>query len=960
MFNMNNCKCILESIDGNIMIINRELKIQYVNEKALKTLGCNETINGKNINEVLNIFNAFSKESVHINYTSIIEENISTGLPQYSAIETESGEKYLSASIAPYKDSNENTVGIVILFRDITRFMLRERVFQEYSVALEETPIGIIITDEEYKIEYINPKGIEIGNFPENIYGTNFFDFYRNKKNQIIIQEVMQELKKCGSVSDDILIDIEANEETWYHLEIGKMEFLGQIKNIVILNDISEKRSVDKKLRKEKKLLNKMFKELPIGIVLLDKDLNFKMNNEYVNEHFNLKSLSGVLDSVIKTDDKSEHNLKENILASRSYNKHEKKEYVLTINNRTYYTEIGIIKFYRNGSLNYLLSIVDYTKKKIIQDRLNKSEGNLSIITKNMLDTITLINLSGDIIYASPSHKALFGYTPDEILGHNVRNFLYDKNSFNITRRYNQLKRGKGGLDEFLVNKKDGDTIWIEAKFSITNYHGAETITIVSRDVNDKVIARNKLIKAKKLAEKNDKMKGEFLANTSHEIRTPLNGIIGMSTICLMEELPSKVESNVKLIKSSAESLMKIINGILDFSKIEAGKLEIITNQFDLRELIDTVYKNFLYRSKDKELDIIVDYSLENDFYIGDAVRIKQILINLVGNAIKFTSKGYVKITISKMRSSKELAYIKFAVKDTGIGISSYDKNNVFKSFSQGDGSFTRRYGGTGLGLSICKMLVEKMNGKIDFDSKKGQGSEFRFVLPLKPTAAYEGDYTHKEVIAIGESLNILLVEDEMTNAKFMKRLLERLGHIVDVAKTGVSAIDHVMHKKFDMVLMDIQLPEMDGIKATQIIKNELLINHMPIIAVTAHARAEDKEKILSEGLDDYISKPISMEKLKKVIERHRVEDRNISERIVDDVFKSNENINLGDEIDFVAILELIENRNHKMLENKLNDLKEYFSQTDEKAKRNIIFKSVMALRRRDYELVKRYIKEIS
>ena len=957
MLLMNVRKCdVMNSFDENLIIIDKEFKIKYINEKAIKTIEANGNVYNESIENVLKIYNLLTKERVEINYNSIIEKKINRGLPQNSIIYTNEGYKYISASFSPIKDES----GVLIVFRDITRIMSREQVFREYTEAVNNTPIGIIIANNRFEIEHYNPRAKEIGNYSDDIYGKNIFDFHRNENNEMNFQKLINKLKMNNSVKERILIDKQGNDEIWFHIEIVKMEFLNQKKYIMLFNNISRQVKNENKIIEEKMLLDKMFSEVNIGIILLDKNFEMKMINEYIEKHFNILFKRKKIGEIIKTNEESSNNLIEDILNIKSYREKERKEYILNIKNNKYYTEIGIIKFYENGKENYLLSIFDFTKKKLIEEKLNKSETSLNLLTENMLDAITQVNLNGEVIYASPSNYLLFGYKTDELIGKKFEFLLYGKNTFNLEEKYNELIHNKDVLDEFFVIKKNGEGIWIEIKFSLVNENGNESIVLVSRDATIRINARQKLIKAKQLAEKNDKMKGEFLANTSHEIRTPLNGIIGMSAISLMDDLPDNVRENIKLIKSSAESLMNIINGILDFSKIEAGKMEMVENEMNLKEEVENVYKNFLYRTKDKKIDLILEYKLLNDMYLGDTGRIKQILINIIGNAVKFTSKGSVKIVVSKAEENIESDDIRFEIIDTGIGIPANNKDSIFESYSQGDGTYTRKFGGTGLGLSICKMLVEKMSGTINLKSKVGEGSNFEIVLPLKRIEVIEGISEELEILVETESLKILLVEDDIINRKFLRRILERWGHIVDIAENGIIAINKVMEKEFDLILMDIQLPEMDGIEVTKVIKKELGITDIPIVAITAHVREEDKKIILEGGLDDYISKPISIMNLSIVINRNRKSKVDSTKSIIENVFTKTISKNEYNEFDIKKIELLIQNKDNVYLEKELENLKHFFNNEDDKGLRNIIFKSIMSLRRKDYNSVQKNMEVIA
>jgi signal transduction histidine kinase len=387
--------------------------------------------------------------------------------------------------------------------------------------------------------------------------------------------------------------------------------------------------------------------------------------------------------------------------------------------------------------------------------------------------------------------------------------------------------------------------------------------------------SREELMEAKRAAEEALKYKSEFLANMSHEIRTPINGIIGMSEFLANTPLEDKQEEFLRIIRSSANSLLNLINDILDFSKFEAGKIELEKIHFNLYEHIEDTVKSMLFKAEEKNLRFLRSISPEvPQFVEGDPTRLRQILLNLISNAIKFTDEGSITANISMEEKTGETALVKFEIIDTGIGIGADGVNRLFKSFSQVDASTTRQYGGTGLGLVISKSLTELMGGKIGVESEPGKGSTFWFTARLKLSKA-ENVAKPAEKNENGENkeignLRILLAEDNLVNQKVASIHLEKLGHKVDVAGNGVMAVEAYKKSDYDMIFMDIQMPEADGFEATGMIRNyekeNNILRHVPIIAMTANAMKGDKEKCIAAGMDDYISKPFTASALQKIL----------------------------------------------------------------------------------------------
>jgi PAS domain S-box-containing protein len=369
-------------------------------------------------------------------------------------------------------------------------------------------------------------------------------------------------------------------------------------------------------------------------------------------------------------------------------------------------------------------------------------------------------------------------------------------------------------------------------------------------------------------AERANVAKGFFLANMSHEIRTPMNGIMGLSRLLHKTKLDKTQKNYLDAILVSADNLLVIINDILDYSKINEGKLQLEKISFRLDKLVSNIIKSLDITAKDKGLDLscVIDKNI-NPVLVGDPVRINQVLVNLIGNALKFTSEGTVKIKIEFIKKEKDLNHIRFIIVDTGIGIDHDKLKIIFESFSQEDATVSRKFGGTGLGLAISKQLIKLMQGEIHVVSKKGLGSKFYFTLPLPDgNPAMLKDNVSEEDIGIDLSkLKILVAEDHKVNQYLIKSILKNWNVVPDIAENGLIALEMVEKTKYDLILMDKQMPELGGIEATRIIRNQLNLK-MPIIAITAAAQKDSKDKALEAGMNDYVTKPFNPDELLRVV----------------------------------------------------------------------------------------------
>jgi PAS domain S-box-containing protein len=508
---------------------------------------------------------------------------------------------------------------------------------------------------------------------------------------------------------------------------------------------------------------------------------------------------------------------------------------------------------------------------------LEKQKETFEAIYNSTTEAIGITDMTSKFIKVNPAYLKMTGFSKEEIT---------QKTCIDLTHpddlEYSMKKFESVFIDGYIKNFekrcriKDGSYINIIMSISLLKDPGRILLTV--RDITKEKKMNSIILEERNKAIQATKSKSEFLANMSHEIRTPMNGIIGMTHILEKTTLDEKQKHYLKTINTSSSSLLSIINDILDFSKIEAGKLEIDKIDFSLKELINNVVNIIGFKATEKSLDFKINcHEMIPKNLNGDSLRISQILINLLNNAVKFTNSGFVKINISNTNDR-----FKFEVIDTGIGMTQTQQQKLFQSFSQADSSTTRDYGGTGLGLSISKQLVELMGGEIWVQSEKGVGSTFGFELRLEkaknPISIDKKSKFLEEDIQTLQGSEILLVEDTLINQEIILGLLENSGIIIDLANNGKEGVELFSKNSYELILMDIQMPIMDGYEATKIIRAS--DSNIPIIALTGNAMKEDIGRTQAVGMNEHLNKPIDVEKFYETLLKYiskKVKNRDIT-----------------------------------------------------------------------------------
>jgi len=535
--------------------------------------------------------------------------------------------------------------------------------------------------------------------------------------------------------------------------------------------------------------------------------------------------------------------------------------------------------FKKNTLANQLNRALDQKIKENEQTRklLQKNELMLSSVISSSLDAIVIINQEGNIIRWNNAANEIFGYSEEEVQGKKLTGIIFSPSYCEEHRKW--FEGFLSGAYHHILNKRveltgmrrTGTEFPIELTITAMQY-GAETyFNGFIRDISVRKNREEELLQMKEKAEQAVKAKSQFLSVMSHELRTPLNAVIGISHLLLQGSPREDQLEDLRTLQFSGENLLDIINDILDFTKLDSGKIEIAAIDFNLRDLTQSLYQSFSYKAKEKNIVFDIEYDQKMPFLAkGDSFRLSQILNNLISNAIKFTHEGFVRLKVDLQEQKEHSFLARFSVIDTGIGIPPDKKEKIFGQFIQADSNTTRLYGGTGLGLSISSKLVELMGSTLCVDSVLGKGSDFHFnlllqwvdsveppALPLKPRVRGNDAFLNKR---------ILLAEDNLFNANIARRFLTGWGAEMDLVTDGQQALELALKKKYDLILMDVQMPVLDGFACTKAIRKYL--PDIPIIAISASPKNEIIGEMVACGMNDFVSKPFKPNEL-----RHKILD---------------------------------------------------------------------------------------
>ncbi|AFZ47366.1 multi-sensor hybrid histidine kinase [Cyanobacterium stanieri PCC 7202] len=809
-------------------------------------------------------------------------------------------------------DVEGNLVEIQSVGRDITELKQKELELQASQKRLESilnnAPMSICVNDLDGRMLIVNQCFANtLGKSPDEIVGKVYEELFSETEAKICrkCDRTVYETKQPMVFEQDFFVNNELKTILVTNFLIPNQE--GVYNHLCGISlDISDRKNTEKALRESNTRFRRLTQNIPGMVYQYIIDAQGHDQFTYVSpksrEIYHLEPEEVIKDSrmlweKVHPDDLSALIKDVNISATTLKPFHSEHRIVLSNHVVKWVQAIATPEKQPNGDIIWDGLIRDISDSKTAEQRLQESETRFRRLSENVPGVIYqyVMNSAGRerFTYVSPKSKEICGIEPEEVI--KSSKFLWERvhreDFIAIKEKTAHSARFLTPFHcEFRIKQPDGKYKWFEAA-SAPEIQGNGDIVWEGFliDITPRKKAEIALTRAKEKAEKATQAKSEFLANMSHEIRTPMNGVIGM--IKLLEDTPLSEQQLdfVHTIRDSGETLLTIINDVLDFSKIESGNLTIEKQLFNLPNVVESIAKLFEQQVQDKGIDFIYYMAVDLPLFIyGDSSRLRQILLNLIGNAIKFTDQGQVSLSVSATKITSSHQEILFTIKDTGIGIKGDRIYQLFQPFTQADSSISRRYGGTGLGLSISKTLVELMGGTIWVEScgkvsgnppspwqpnphiRQFHGSTFYFTIFVEiPLNQNNSDNNHNETNHYPKPsphLKILLAEDNLVNQKVALLTLKKLGYQADVAKNGAEVLEKIENTSYDVILMDVQMPQMDGLTATKMIRSRKDKFQPYVIALTANALDGDSQICLDAGMNDYISKPLRIQILAEAL----------------------------------------------------------------------------------------------
>jgi PAS domain S-box-containing protein len=854
-------KALLRSIIDNVpnIVILKDCDGRHlvVNQYHLEATGCDSSqVLGKTDAD---FFDAQTASRIMSQDREIIKNGLSVTFEESVPHPDGSSHDYLTSKV-PLTDENGDVNALVCIATDITEQKnLEKAIFdqrEQLQTILNLSPIGVFVSVDNY-VRFANSR---IRDMFDMQVGSLVPDFYVGPDEP---EKILDELALSGRVENYELQLYGPRKQVRDILaSFLPINFQGENGILAMMLDITELKETERVLAYEREQLQTILDTSPIGVAF-SIDGIFKFVNPKLVEMVDAKIGQPAINMYVDPDDR------EKIVSQLENHGHvsdyEIQMYTPNHDIRDVFVSFMPIRLFgEQGILGWLL---DITERKENEQKLKSSESKFRSIYEATGDAVMLFD-STHFIDCNPAALKMFGcdtveefttYHPADVSPPFQPDGLTSMEAAdNIVEEV--LRKGSHRF-QWVHRRSNGEEFTADILLTLIEIDEKPIIEAVARDISQLKKFENEIMNAKELAVQAAQAKSDFLARMSHEIRTPMNAIIGMTYLAMQTDLTPQQMDYIEKVNGSANSLLGIINDILDFSKIEAGKMDIEKVAFNLDEVIGNLSAIFSIKCAEKELALRFDISPDVPHHlIGDPLRVGQILINLISNAVKFTDKGEIIVSAELLNKSKKQVSLKFAVKDTGIGLTQKQISFLFEPFIQADGSTTRKYGGTGLGLSICRKLVELMGGEIDVVSEFGKGSTFYFTVDF---GIADIDFDKVKVSEMDNralkrisGAKVLLVEDNEINQQVALELLKNIHLYVDIANNGEEALEKVKDVDFDAILMDIQMPVMDGLTSSRHIRN--MGKTTPIIAMTAHAMDEARNKSQQAGMDDFVTKPIN------------------------------------------------------------------------------------------------------
>ena len=873
---------ILAQVSDPILVTNLSLEVIYLNEAAIQ-LCCPETAQ---------FFKGNLEDLLRIEWRK--NENLKEVAESLSHKQNWKSEQFVKTkhtasspfeiTLQPIFSEGEEKIGYSFILHNLSEKYKSEQVARRAKLIIENSPVVLFRVDpsDEYRIKYISENINRFGYDADQLMNKeiSFLDLVHPDDKEVIldlarIQTVEEGIK---SFSGEYRIRTTQGEYVW--VEDRTSDVKDEVGNIVLheglFQDISDRKRIDTIQKERDRQYRVLASNIPrTNIFLLDPERRY-----ILAEGSNFASWG------LKREDFEGKHLSELQLTSyqqvselldRVYFDREIVESEFSLNGRQYHRIIRPI--IENDQVQYALSIIrdiqdEYQAK---QDLINSEEKYRRLVEES---TEIIFSLTETFLlqYVSPNVKQFLDYSSEEVIGKSIFDYLNpdDLDQFRVMLEEKQDLLSSTQFLEFRLRHRNGSyKVFSSNGKLIQDKSGKQRYyTGVARDVSKLKEAEQELRIAKEKAEQASLVKSQFLSVMSHEIRTPMNAVIGLSHF-LMEENPRPDQlENLKTLQFSAENLMALINDILDYNKIDSGKVELERTTFDLRNVVHRIVHSHSFQANEKNLRLSceIDEAIPETL-IGDPLRLGQVINNLVSNSVKFTEKGFVRISISRENVKNGKTEIKFRFEDSGIGIPDSKKKSIFEAFTQASSSTTRKYGGTGLGLAIVKRLVELYGGNITLSDRTGGGSVFEFLIPfdevIQPKLVSENSFSSSSKSL--EKASILVAEDNVVNQILIRKFLTKwnAGQLF-IAGDGKEALEIFEQHSFDLVLLDLQMPELDGFEVANSIRKNMdqKKSQIPILALTAASYNEVKEELNQAGFDDFIPKPFSPEVLYEKISK--------------------------------------------------------------------------------------------